>query len=403
MRVLLATIGTRGDVQPVLALAVRLREYGAPVRICAPPDFGDLISGFQLPFVPLGPHLRPTAERYMGEIPPDEPDRHRSTTIADQFTTLTVAAADCDVLVACGALPVAARSVAEHRGIRYVAAVNCPIALPSCHHAPPPIPGPAAAPGIDNRALWFQETLRWNNIWDDALNAHRAAVGLDPVADVRPHVFTDRPLLAADPVLAPWPDPADPDVVQTGAWILPDRRPLPAELDAFLDAGEPPIYFGFGSTSVPVATSRVLIAAARALGRRAIFASGWADFDPVATAPDHIFIGEVNQQALFPRTAAVVHHGGAGTTFASARARTPQVVVSETGDERLQVYDQSYWARRVDDLGIGLMHPVAEPTVQSLTAALDAALKPAMAARARAVAATMRTDGAAIAAEYLIS
>ena len=65
--------------------------------------------------------------------------------------------------------------------------------------------------------------------------------------DVRSHIFTDAPWLAADLTLAPWPDPADQAVFQAGAWILADARPLSPELEAFLDAGEPPVYFGFGS------------------------------------------------------------------------------------------------------------------------------------------------------------
>jgi len=67
------------------------------------------------------------------------------------------------------------------------------------------------------------------------------------VDNVRAHILGDHPWLAADPTLAPWPELADLDVVQTGAWILPDERPLPAELEAFLDAGPPPVYVGFGS------------------------------------------------------------------------------------------------------------------------------------------------------------
>ena len=81
--------------------------------------------------------------------------------------------------------------------------------------------------------------------------AHRASIGLAPVDDVRDYVRDDvigtRPWLATDPILDPWQATPDLDVVQTGAWILPDERPLPADLEAFLDAGAPPVYVGFGS------------------------------------------------------------------------------------------------------------------------------------------------------------
>ena len=81
-----------------------------------------------------------------------------------------------------------------------------------------------------------------NALYGEALNSHRAAIGLPPVDNVRDHVFTDQPWLAADPTLCPWQDPTDLDIVQTGAWILPEERPLPEALEAFLDAGALPVY-----------------------------------------------------------------------------------------------------------------------------------------------------------------
>ena len=77
--------------------------------------------------------------------------------------------------------------------------------------------------------------------------------------------------------LAPWQESADINVVQTGVWILPDERPLPAELEAFLDAGTPPVYVGFGSIRAPKDLARVAIEAIRAQGRRAVVSRGWAD------------------------------------------------------------------------------------------------------------------------------
>jgi vancomycin aglycone glucosyltransferase len=232
-------------------------------------------------------------------------------------------------------------------------------------------------------------------MWGGMLNARRTALGLAPVDDVRSHIFGDQPWLAADPVLAPWPDAPDPHVFQTGAWILHDTRPLSAELEAFLDAGEAPVYFGFGSIRAPQDLSANMIASARALGRRAIVLRGWADLELVDDAPDCLAIGEVNQQALFARVAAVVHHGGAGTTTAAARAGAPQVVSP-------QHYDQHYWAGRVDTLGIGSAHASSVLTAASLTSALERALRAETAVRARAVAGSMRGDGAEIAARRLV-
>ena len=194
---------------------------------------------------------------------------------------------------------------------------------------------------------------------------------------------TDRPWLAADQTLAPWIETADLDVVQTGAWIRSDQRQLSLELEAFLDAGEPPVYFGFGSMRAPQDVSQAMIKAARAVGRRAIVSRGWAGVTLPDNEPDCLSIGEVNLQALFRRVAAVVHHGGAGTTTAAAQAGTPQVVVP-------QMYDQHYWAKRVHQLGIGTAHAPGAPTADSLTEALSHTVQPDVAARARAASHTAR-------------
>ena len=284
-------------------------------------------------------------------------------------------------------------------GIPYVFAAYCPAVLPSTHHAPPvyAIQGdtPTAAPA-DYPELWARNAERFNSSFGAALNTHRASLGLAPVSDVGGHIFTERPWLAADPTLGPWPDPADPAVFQTGAWILPDERPLSPELESFLEAGEPPVYFGFGSVRATEDLSQVMITSARALGRRAIVLRGWADLSLIDDAPDCLAIGEVNQQALFKRVAAVVHHGGAGTTTAAARAGAPQVVIP-------QHYDQHYWAQRVHQIGLGTAHAPGAPTTESLTSALARTLQLDVAARARSIANVVRSDGATVAAQCLMT
>ena len=398
MRVLLSTIGSRGDVQPLVALAVQLRELGQEVRVCAPPDFREWIEGLGIPFVPVGPEVRSTAKPHAAQARPSAEQIRQMIegTVAAQFETIPTAAQGCDVIVAGNALQIAARSVAEQMGIRYVFAAYCPITLPSSHHAPPKVlawtPKDATA---DNRTLWAEDAQRWNERWGPALNSHRASAGLAPVTDVRNHVLTDKPWLAADHTLAPWPELADPDVFQTGAWILSNHRPLSPELEMFLEAGEPPVYFGFGSARAPEDLSKTMIETARTLGRRAIVSRGWADLSLVDNEPDCLSIGEVNQQALFQRVAAVVHHGGAGTTTAATGAGAPQVVIP-------QHHDQFYFAQRVNDLGIGSAHPPVVPTTDSLASALKHTLQSDVAARAHSVATAVRRDGALAAAQRLI-
>ncbi len=400
MRALLSTIGSRGDVQPLVALAMALTALGQEIRLCVPPDFREWIEGLGLPVTPIGPELRSTGKPNPSAARPT-PEQLRllmEGTVATQFETIAAAARGCDLIVGATALQIAAPSVAEAMGIPYVFAAYCPAVLPSPHHAPPVLPmrGDTPAPAMaDHRERWDQDARRWNEHWGALLQPHRASLGLSPVHDVRSYVLTDRPWLAADPTLAPWPEPGDPAVVQTGAWILPDERPLSPELQAFLDAGEPPVYFGFGSIRAPEDLNRVMIESARALGRRAIVLRGWADLSLIDDEPDCLAIGEVNQQALFQRVAAVVHHGGAGTTTTAARAGAPHVVIP-------QHYDQHYWAQRIHDLGIGTAHAPGTPTTSSLTSALARSLEPDIAARARSIATAVRSDGAQRAAQHLI-
>ena len=381
----------------MVGLAVRLRALGAHVQLSAPADFAQRLAEVGVPLVPVG---QPVRRMLHGARPPSAADvpRIAAELIGEHFDKLAAAAEGCDAVVATGLFPATAgaRSVAEKLGIRFVYAAYCPIFLPSPHHRPHPLPGRPLPPEVtDRRVLDELDVRNFNALFGAALNAHRAAVGLPSVDNVRDHVFTGNPWLAADPVLGPWREPADLDVVQTGSWILPDERPLPAELVAFLDAGSPPVYVGFGSMRAPKDVARVAIEAIRAQGRRALVSHGWADLALIDDQDDCFAVGEVNHHALFARVAAVVHHGGAGTTTTAARAGAPQVVVP-------QMADQPYWAGRVADLGIGAAHDGPAPTTESLSAALRTALSAETRAQATTVAGTIGTDGATVAASLLL-
>ncbi|HET7026532.1 MAG TPA: glycosyltransferase [Candidatus Limnocylindrales bacterium] len=419
MHVLLSSWGSRGDIEPLAALALRLRELGADVRACVPPDeeFAALFERVGATVIPLRPSTRSIASGATAPAP-DAAFRLAAELVAARFETLPAAAQGCDALVATGLMPAGARSVAERLGLRYVLACFHVFGLPSRHFTPSRRPGtPSPADETDNRVLWRQDAERVNALYLEPLNRGRTALGLMAVDNVRDHVLGGEIWLAADPVLAPWKDLTDLEVVQTGAWILPDDRPLPPELEAFLDAGEPPVYVGFGSMAMRSSPDlgRVAVEAARANGRRVILGRGWADLAPVAggdapvagdVAPadevasadalaDCLVAGEVNHQALFPRVAAVVHHGGAGTTTTAAIAGVPQVVVP-------QLVDQPKWARRVAELGIGAAHDGPVPTSKSLARALAIALAPETRARAAELAPQVRTDGAMVAARLLL-
>nr|AXL05894.1 glycosyltransferase [uncultured bacterium] len=401
VRVLLMAYGTRGDVEPLAGLASRLRELGSDVRVCVPPDeeYTDLLGGVDVPMVPFGPSMRvevsgtPTPEAAAAGAA-----RRAAELVASHFGTVAEVAEDCDALVATSFMPAGARSVAQMLGIPYVYACHHPFDLPSAHYPPTTWPSPLFPPGVtDYRELWRLDGQRYHSLFGAVLNTHRAQVGLPPVDNVRDHVYTDRPWLATDPVLGPWQDLPDLDVVQTGAWMFEDERPLPADLAAFLDAGEPPVYVGFGS--MPMHTSddpaRIAVDAVRAQGRRVLVSRGWAGLDLIDDRDDCFALGDTNHQLLFTRVAAVIHHGGAGTVTKAARAGAPQVLVP-------QYWDQLHWGKRVPELGIGATNDGQTPTFESLSAALRTALSPETRARASAVAAAVRTDGTTVAAELLL-
>jgi vancomycin aglycone glucosyltransferase len=403
MRVLLSTIGSRGDVQPLVALAAQLRSLGNDVHLCVPPDFCDWIGRLGMPVTPIGFELRKmtaaSGSATSATFSDDERRQRTAAAVAMQFEIVGRAAVGCDLIVAATFLQIAARSIAEAMSIPYVFVAYCPVVLPSPHHAPPPLPPiPARTKSrtpIDNRTLWTREAQRFNDLFGPSLNSHRASIGLSPVTDVRRHIFTDRPWLAADPALAPWPDPADQSVFQTGAWLLQDDDPLPRELEAFLESGERPVYIGFGSMRAASTLSQMMVAAARALGLRVVVSRGWADLSDTRGDPDCIVIGEVNQQALFTRIAAVVHHGGAGTTTTAAIAGVPQILIP-------QMYDQWYWGQRIHDLGIGTVYTPGARAANGLRTALTRVLGPDVAARARSFGATLGSDGAHAAACLLM-
>ncbi|GAA1262035.1 glycosyltransferase [Saccharothrix xinjiangensis] len=399
MRVVLSTYGSRGDVEPLVGLAVHLRLLGAGVRVCAPPDedFARRLADVDVPLVPVGPSAR--ALTLAAPSPADLP-RRAADLIAGQLGPVAEAAEGCDVLVATGMMPAAAGalSVAEKLGVRSVSVTFQQLTLPSPHRPPLAYAGRPLPPGVtDNRVLWDLDAGHVNALFGEALNTNRASIGLPPVADVRDYVVGARPWLATDPVLDPWRGSPELDVVQTGPWLLADERPLPDDLAAFLDGGEPPVCVGFGSMPLHAAEdpARVAVEAVRARGRRVVVLRGWAGLGPVDDRDDCLTVGEVNHQALFRRVAAVVHHGGAGTTTTAARAGAPQVVVP-------QAADQPYWAGRVAGLGVGVAHDGPTPTTASLSAALAEALAPAVRERATAVAGAVRADGAAVAAALLL-
>jgi vancomycin aglycone glucosyltransferase len=401
MKILISTIGTRGDVQPLVALGVELQARGHSIGVCVAPNFKEWVESFGFTCHPIGPDLKQFMNR------PIPAKRSRPTraqrrflaegTIREQFRVLTEAARGCDLLVGGGALQLALRSIGEALGIPYVYVAYCPASLPSPHHPPPKMLShyPQWLPGVVNRILWRNDARSWNDLFRTALNEERAKIGLPPVADVQRYVFTNRPWVAADPILAPLPSSPGMRIATTGAWYLSDQATLPDDVERFLASGEPPVYLGFGSMRAPQETGTMLVDAARRLGRRSILSKGWAGIGTSVLGEDCLVVEDVSHERLFPRVAAVVHHGGAGTTHATARAGRPHVIVPHN-------YDQFYWAYRVEQLGVGTSTVKRERlTVDALRSSLERCLRPEMAVRAQALAPRITRDGAQRAAQQL--
>ena len=383
MRLVLATFGSRGDVQPFVVLGRALVRAGHEVVLCAPDDFAGMASG--LPFRPLAHdfemQLRRTEgrlERMLGFI---------RAGIERQLEILPEVAEGAQALVVASAVA-AGPSVAEAFGIPYHYVCFCPRVQPSLYH-PTPAVRSSRLPRQLNRLSWWINERIWSWMGRGMLDAWRARAGLGPGGEIFRQAVTERPLLAADPLLAPVPPDLAAGTRQVGAFFVEGADPLPPEVEAFLAAGEPPVYIGFGSMvdPDPVRTTREVLAGVRAAGVRALVSSGWAGLGTDALPPGVLAIGPVSHRALLPRLRAAVHHGGAGTTHEAARAGIPQVIVPH-------LLDQFYWSERMHRLGVSPA-PFSRPRLDArrLAEALRWCLRPEPLVRAQALASGLRTDG----------
>jgi vancomycin aglycone glucosyltransferase len=396
MRVAIAVEGTRGDVHPMLGLGGRLAARGHGVVVCAPPDFAEVVREQGFEFRPVGIAAREFLNECAGAVTRGglailrDTVRYMSQSLARQFETLPAATEGADLVIGAG-VQGGASSAAQLHGVPYRYVVYCPAFFPSREHPPFMLPV-QRFPRWSWRALWWvvdriQETLLRRDI-----NALRATLGLAPIGHAFSHLIGERPLLAADPALAPAPADLGFAVEQIPCLHPRDTTPLPPKLEAFLDGGPPPVYLGFGSMTDPEPdeTTHKLIDAARRLGCRAIVSQGWAGLGD-GPIPDGVHVtGPVSHELLFPRCAAVVHHGGAGTTTTAARAGVPQLVVPH-------LFDQFYWADRVRALGLGPGDlPRRRLDVHALVALLGATLgNEVLEERCREFGARLRDEAAA--------
>lgn len=349
MKILLAPHGTRGDVQPMLALAEALRVRGHSVRFVAPVNFLGWLGGHGFDARSDGVDVHRTlslGSAHLGSL--RWQIHYLSEELAPQlFKSVAAASEGMDVMAGSG-VQMAAASVAEWRDVPYASVVFCPCAVPNSA-APPATMKTQTLPPFINRLVWLIGRPVANVALRRPINRGRASLGLAAIDDPLTHLAGQRILLASDRDLAPVADDAPSSLVVTDAWILGGPATLDPRLDAFLQVKPSPLYFGFGSMiakDVRTLASQA-VAAARALGCAALVVGGWAGLDRHVNESDDVFATDaVPHHLVLPRVAVAVHHGGAGTTTAAARAGVPQVVLPH-------ILDQFYWAHRVERLGLG--------------------------------------------------
>jgi rhamnosyltransferase subunit B len=409
-RVVLAMIGSWGDLFPLIGLGVELRRRGHEVIVASPPAFGDLVTEAGLSFAPVG--LPVGFEEFR-----DRPEIFRSglgfrhvlnRLLLDQIDEVS---ADLDEAVAGADLMVihpihlAAFNVAEHRNIPAVVATVFPGMIPSAHTVPGGIPvGPwtGAAGRAANRALWSLGSAMTGILFDRRVNRHRRALGLDPV---RGAFFALPRRAGATVVMAPeqlvgrpadWP----PSVLVTSfvTWDHGDHRPVPARTEEFLAAGPPPVLITLGSSTAVLAGDFFDLAARAVLdhGERALVVTGPAPETLVPRERDGLHVTTFAPfGAVAPRCAGAIHHAGLGTTVALLSAGIPQVVVPRGFDqpdtaavlERIGVALNVPWGRR---------HRRLEPAIDRLL------IDDGLAARATAVAQQISgIDGATATADVI--
>lgn len=396
MKIVLATCGSRGDVQPMLALALALQSAGHEVLLAGPPEKAAWAAELGCPYHRLGSDLTAFVAG-MQEV--HSPwawlrfVRFVRGEVRLQFAQLPRIIAGADVVVG-ASLALALSSVAESLGIAYRYMTFTPQLLESGRH-PHPVCALHGLGAYFNRLTWLLGKGADQLNFTPLINQGRHRLGLGRVWDAWPHVLTDTPLVASDAALAPVPDDTRVTAVQTG-YLYPDLAPChDPGLEAFLASGPAPVFAGFGSMpGLDQARNAALVAGAmQAAGQRLVMARNWPGETAVSASKDLFFIGNYPHQHLFPRMAAIIHHGGAGTTATSARSGVPQIIVAHA-------LDQFYWGHHVHRCGIG-PKPLrrARLTAHRLAAAIRQTVSnPDMQQAAGAVAEAIKTrDGLGLA------
>jgi UDP:flavonoid glycosyltransferase YjiC (YdhE family) len=405
MRVTIQTLGTRGDVQPYLALAVGLAGRGHQVQVAAPVQFETMVRDRSIAFAPLPgeflelidtPEGKAALAGGRGFSPGLRLLKHVRPLMRSLLDTewAAVRAFAPDVIVG-HPKSIATPHMAEALACPFILASPLPGFTPTSAFPTPMLPFASLGPlnrvshalAIRGPKLLFGRMVaEWR---ERALGLARRSSGS----------AASGTLYAYSPQVVPVPPDWDDDVLVSGYWFLDeaDWRP-PESLAAFLDAGEPPVYVGFGSMPGldPQGLTAIVLEAIARTGKRGLLATVGGALRASDMPPNVHVIAGAPHDRLFPVVAATVHHGGAGTTAASLRAGKPMTICPFFGD-------QPFWGRRIAELGVG-PHPLDRKalTAEGLAAAIVAMLDPAMRGRAATLGAAIRQeDGVAAAVGFI--
>lgn len=400
MRIVGAAFGSRGDTEPMLLLAAELRRRGHDVVVVAHPDHQHLAEALGVPFSAAGESAREVVTRNArasgDSFRVEGGLRAVSRYIDAQFDEFLEAARGVDLILASG-LNAAASTVGEAVGAKVRWIVTWPWMLSSPDNTPVFV-RTRTLPRPVNAALWPLFDLAIATAASRVVNARRTKLGLSPMQVQSPwRASSEAHILACDRLLAPVGGSLERTVVQTAAILSRSPCELPEEVGRFIDDGDPPVFLGFGSMGVKDSheTTDLILRAVKMAGVRAIVAQGWAGIADGQMPDGVLSVGELPFRVLFPRVAAIVHHGGSGTTATAARSGVPQVVAP-------QILDQFRWGARVFELGLGPRPlPLRRLSSKNLSVAMREAVDShKMRARARAVAIELAdTDGIGLTAD----
>jgi sterol 3beta-glucosyltransferase len=416
MKVLILTHGTRGDVQPYAALALALRQAGHEPVLAAPAASASLAEPYGLAFAPVhdgpntlieDPQIRAAIDTnyrgLRGKKVAWEVMRASKPLMARVFDDMATVAEDgADLVVHAAGIP--GQHFAEALGVPAVPVALQPVWVPTATFANPMLPLPL--PRTLNRASYqpiklmlrsfagITDTLR-----KDRLHLPRRRGRHDVLrrSDGGPATVLQAFSRHVLPPNLDYPAP----VHTTGFWFLPAASGWspPTELTDFLAAADAPVYVGFGSMAGtdPRRIGRIVAEAIALAGVRAVLVAGWGGIQMDELPDDVLLLDQAPHDWLFPRMAAVVHHGGSGTTAAALASGRPQVLCPF-------VADQPFWAARMHAEAVA---PAPQPqrhlSAESLAQAIRQAVTDhAMAERAERLGHTIRTENGLSAAVAIL-